>query len=158
MYFWTSLINFSDHFLSAPTSYCYYFFYNFFRPYIFIYIYIYIIIFLFFIFIFCVGTQKWVTTTIMLLFPITWEQLCCCFQMQGNHYVVVSNFMETLVLLLPIVWKLLCCFKLLENHCVVVSNWMKTIRVACLFVWRPLCVSKRKETVVHNFIMRWRPM
>jgi hypothetical protein len=126
--------------------------------YIHIYIYIYIYYFFIFYFYFLCGDPKMgynnhhvvvsnYMRTIVLLFPNARKPLCCCFQFHGN-----------LVLLLPIVWKLLCCFKLLENHCVVVSNWMKTIRVACLFVWRPLCVSKRKETVVHNFIMRWRPM
>jgi len=50
LYFWTSLINFSDHFLSTPTSYCYFQF----LPTI----YLYLFLLLYFYFYFLYGDPK----------------------------------------------------------------------------------------------------
>ena len=53
LYFLISLTNFSDYFLSALTSYCYYYFLQFLPTiYLYLYLYYFIIILIFFIFIF----------------------------------------------------------------------------------------------------------
>ena len=115
---------------------------------------------------------------VVLLFPIVWEPLCCCFQLHGNHHVVVSNYMRTIVLLFPNARKpLCCCFQFHENLCIVASNCMKIIVLFQItsivllfpiewkqlglpaFLYGGLCVFlKRKETIVLVFISWWRPM